>query len=87
LLPRMQHAWESLDPIREAIPVAPIEAARKLYYDDLLYSATDIRALTETVGTDRVMTGADYTFAIMDADSAMRVADLGLTGAALPHSI
>ena len=83
LLPRMQFAWETLDALREAVPVAPVEAARTLYYDDLLYSATAIHALIDTVGEDRVMIGTDYPFAIMDADPAARVASLGLSAATL----
>jgi aminocarboxymuconate-semialdehyde decarboxylase len=81
LLPRMQHAWECQHALREAIPVAPVDAARTLYYDDLLYSATAIRALIETVGDDRVMMGTDYPFAIMDTDPVARVASLGLSDA------
>ncbi|CAG4917268.1 amidohydrolase family protein [Paraburkholderia gardini] len=81
LLPRMQFAWECQRGLREAIPVAPMEAARGLYYDDLLYSATAIRALVDTVGDDRLMIGTDYPFAIMDADPAGRVASLGLSDA------
>lgn len=79
MLPRMQFAWECQRGLREAIPVAPIEAARALYYDDLLYSATAIRALIETVGADRLMIGTDYPFAIMDTDPVTRVASLGLS--------
>ncbi|WP_158935599.1 amidohydrolase family protein [Burkholderia sp. S171] len=81
VLPRMQYAWECQRALREAIPIAPVDAARALYYDDLLYSATAIRALIETVGEDRVMIGTDYPFAIMDADPAARVVSLGLSDA------
>ncbi len=83
VLPRMQFAWETLGALREAMPVAPVEAARALYYDDLLYSATAIQALIETVGENRVMIGTDYPFAIMDADPAARVESLGLSAATL----
>ncbi|MFM0339949.1 amidohydrolase family protein [Paraburkholderia fungorum] len=83
MLPRMQFAWETLGALREVMPAAPVEAARTLYYDDLLYSATAIHALIDTVGEDRVMTGTDYPFAIMDADPAARVASLGLSAATL----
>ncbi len=82
LLPRMQFAWECQDALREAIPVAPVDAARTLYYDDLLYSTTAIHSLIETVGANRVMIGTDYPFAIMDPDPAARVAALGLSDAA-----
>lgn len=77
MLPRMQFAWDCQPALREAVPVAPVEAARTLYYDDLLYSATAIRALVETVGSERVMIGTDYPFAIMDTDPAARVDTLG----------
>ncbi len=82
VLPRLQYAWECQRALRDAIPFAPVDAARTLYYDDLLYSATAIRSLIETVGQDRVMIGTDYPFAIMDADPAARVASLGLDEAA-----
>lgn len=78
LLPRMQFAWERQHNLREAMPVAPMEAARSLYYDDLLYSALAIRALIDTVGGDRVMIGTDYPFAIMDSDPVGRVESLHL---------
>jgi len=82
LLPRMQFAWECQEALREAISVAPVDAARMLYYDDLLYSTTAIRALIEMVGADRVMIGTDYPFAIMDTEPAARVAALGFSAAA-----
>ncbi|WP_414439756.1 amidohydrolase family protein [Burkholderia sp. 22PA0106] len=78
LLPRMQFAWERQIALREAIPVAPVDAARTLYYDDLLYGSVAIRSLLDTVGDDRVMIGTDYPFAIMDDDPAARVSALGL---------
>jgi aminocarboxymuconate-semialdehyde decarboxylase len=77
LLPRMQFAWERQPSMREAMPVAPMETAKALYYDDLLYSDTAIRALIDTVGNDRVMAGTDYPFAIMDHDPVGRVSSLG----------
>ncbi|RZT36842.1 amidohydrolase family protein [Cupriavidus agavae] len=80
LVPRMQFAWEKQGALRDAIALAPVEAARALYYDDLLYSPQAIRALVELVGDDRVMIGTDYPFAIMDADPAARIASLGLPG-------
>lgn len=79
LVPRMQFAWETQQALRDAIGVAPAEAARGLYYDDLLYSPAAIRALVDLVGEHRVMIGTDYPFAIMDPDPAARVASLELS--------
>ncbi len=82
LLPRMQYSWECQQALREAVPISPLQAARALFYDDLLYSATAIRALIAMVGHDRVMIATDYPFAIMDADPVGRVASLDLETAA-----
>ncbi|WP_066733225.1 amidohydrolase family protein [Cupriavidus sp. D384] len=81
LVPRMQFAWEKQSALRDAIELAPAEAARALYYDDLLYSPQAIRALVELVGDHRVMIGTDYPFAIMDPEPAARIASLGLPNA------
>jgi aminocarboxymuconate-semialdehyde decarboxylase len=78
LLPRMQFAWERQHRLRESMPVSPMEAARSLYYDDLLYSGLAIRTLIDTVGGDRVMIGTDYPFAIMDGNPVGRVHSLQL---------
>ena len=78
LVPRMQFAWEATPALREAMALAPNEAARRMFYDDLLYDAAAIRALMAMVGDSQVMVGTDYPFVIMDRDPAGRVASLAL---------
>ncbi|MGJ7505959.1 amidohydrolase family protein [Variovorax sp. GT1P44] len=78
LVTRMQFAWEATQALRDAIPLAPNEAARRMFYDDLLYDAAAIRALVAMVGDTQVMIGTDYPFAVMDRDPAGRVRSLGL---------
>lgn len=78
LVPRMQFAWEATQALRDAIELAPSDAARRMFYDDLLYDAAAIRALIAMVGETQVMVGTDYPFAVMDRDPAGRVSSLGL---------
>lgn len=78
LVPRMQFAWEATQALRDAIELAPNIAARRMFYDDLLYDAAAIRALIAMVGDTQVMVGTDYPFAVMDRDPAGRVDSLGL---------
>lgn len=78
ILPRLQHAWNSFDVIRQQIPQSPGELARRMYYDDLVYDNAAIGELLRTFGETQVMVGTDYPFAIMDNDPAGRVAALAI---------
>jgi aminocarboxymuconate-semialdehyde decarboxylase len=83
LLPRLQHAWQSLPPVRDALPMDPWQAARRMYYDDLVYDAPTIHRLIEVFGPTQVMAGTDYPFLIMDADPAQRLASLAVPAGVL----
>lgn len=78
LLPRLQHAWQALPALRDALPGDPQAAARRLYVDDLVYDADTLAHLLHVFGRDRVMVGSDYPFAIQDADPAGRLLELPL---------
>jgi len=83
LLPRMQHAWSAISSVREALPVEPAAAAKRMYYDDLVYDAAAIRHLIAVFGASQIMVGSDYPFSIMDPDPAMRLKSLELA----PHIV
>ncbi len=78
LLPRLQHAWRSLPPVRDALHGDPTEAARRMFYDELVYDADTIRRLIQVFGSSQIMAGSDYPFTIMDTDPAGRLDGLGL---------
>lgn len=83
LLPRLQHAWCTLPQVRERLPGEPALAARRMFYDNLVYDADAIHHLIRVLGSEQVMVGSDYPFAIMDNDPAGRLAALGLPDAVL----
>lgn len=70
LLPRLRHAWRTVPPVRGALAADPLDDARRLWVDDLVYDAATLRHLVEVFGADRVMAGTDYPFSIMDTDPA-----------------
>ena len=78
LLPRLQHAWEYLPPVRKLMPQAPGELARQLFVDDLVYDAATLRHLLSVFGPTQVMAGTDYPFVILDRDPAGRIDELDL---------
>jgi aminocarboxymuconate-semialdehyde decarboxylase len=78
LLPRLQHAWKSLPPVRTAIPADPTRIARRMYFDDLVYDAASIHRLIDVFGASQILVGSDYPFAITDDAPADRVESLNL---------
>ena len=78
LLPRLQHAWESLPTVRKLMPQAPRELVRQLFVDDLVYDGPTIRHLLAVFGPTQVLAGTDYPFLSLDRDPAGRIDDLDL---------
>jgi aminocarboxymuconate-semialdehyde decarboxylase len=78
LLPRLQHAWNTLPQVRDHLPMEPLAAARSMFYDNLVYDSDAIHHLIRVFGGSQVMAGTDYPFAIMDTDPAGRLKRLGL---------
>jgi aminocarboxymuconate-semialdehyde decarboxylase len=78
LLPRLQHAWNTLPAVRNALPSDPTSTARRMYFDDLVYDAASIHRLIDVFGASQILVGSDYPFAIMDDAPADRVESLNL---------
>ncbi len=80
VLSRMQHAWSLMTPIRGAFD-EPRVAARRLFYDTLVYDQTTLKFLIDSFGLNQLMVGTDYPFAIMDMIPTKRIAKLALSEA------
>ena len=79
VLPRLQHSW-SIDPaLRERVPSAPTETARRLYYDSLVYSETALRFLIAQFGVTQIVIGTDHPFGIMEKRPVARIDQLALS--------
>jgi aminocarboxymuconate-semialdehyde decarboxylase len=78
MLPRLQHAWTQMPHVRQLMEQSPLEMARRLYVDDLVYDGTALRYLLATYGDTQVMAGTDYPFAILDKEPANRIDELQL---------
>jgi len=81
LLPRQQHRWEQLSPIRKLFGQLPRELFRQLFVDDLVYDAKTIRILLQVFGTTQALALTDYTFAITDREPSRRIDQLTLDAA------
>lgn len=62
LLPRLQQGWHTFPALREQVPEAPVEQARRLYYDTLVFDAPTLQHLVAQFGPHSLMLGSDYPF-------------------------
>ena len=60
LLARGQDAYAKRKPVQDLLPNAPMDYARRLYYDDLAFSIPSLRFVIDSVGASQVMVGSDY---------------------------
>jgi aminocarboxymuconate-semialdehyde decarboxylase len=67
LLPRLVHAWNMFPKAKESLAESPEIAAKRFYYDELVFSPRAIRFLVDTYGETQVCVGTDYPFALGDA--------------------
>lgn len=88
LLPRLQQGWGVFPALKEAVSEAPIEQARKLFYDTLVFDQRTLRYLADSFGTSQLMVGTDYPFNFHDRTPVERIEASGFdegTVAALVH--
>lgn len=78
LLPRLAHARGAFPALQACMPLPPLDYARRLYVDDLVYDAATLKHLLATFGASQVMVGTDYPFAIMERDPQGRLAEAAL---------
>ncbi|MEC9341111.1 MAG: amidohydrolase family protein, partial [Pseudomonadota bacterium] len=81
VLPRLQHGWQAMG--EKLFPRAPVDYAREMYYDTLVYDDGALRHLIETYGVSQLMVGSVYPFIIREPNPGERPAGLGLNAAEL----
>ena len=76
LLPRLQRAQAVFPALREAITATPMEQAKRLFYDGLVFDAGALQHLVATVGDSQVMVGTDYPFAFSETDPVTAISQV-----------
>ncbi len=73
LLPRLQQSWSVFPALREQVGQAPLEQARRLYFDSLVFDEPTLRHLVATFGDTQLMLGTDYPFNFHERAPVSRV--------------
>jgi len=80
LLARLDYIWSISPQLSKTIKRRPIELARGLYYDTLVYDAATLRFLIDVLGETQFIVGTDYPFSIYDRSPIARIETLELPG-------
>lgn len=78
-LGRSDRAWK-VRPEARGCAAPPSSYLRKIWFDSLIHSPSELRALAEAAGADRVLLGSDYPFDMGSEDPVGEVRAAGLTG-------
>jgi aminocarboxymuconate-semialdehyde decarboxylase len=68
LVPRLVHAWHKAPKARESLKESPAVAAKRFYYDQLVFDPKAVRFLVESFGKSQICVGTDYPFAMGDSE-------------------
>ena len=81
LLPRLVHAWNKVPKARESLNESPAVAAKRFYYDELVFDPEAVKFVVKTFGATQVCVGTDYPFAMGDFEPMKTLAAANLDAA------
>ena len=81
LLPRLQQGWGVFPALKEQVSEAPVEQARRLFYDTLVFDGPALRYLVDTFGAGQLLVGTDYPFNFHDRTPVQRIEAAGFDAA------
>ena len=65
---RIDHAWGARSDSHGNLPHPPTTYLKKIYFDTVVFTPHQLRALVETFGADHLIMGTDYPFDMADHD-------------------
>lgn len=77
LLPRLQQGRGVFPALQDAIAEPPVDQARRLFYDTLVFDAATLRHLAATFGDTQLLVGTDYPFNFHDRTPVQRIEEAG----------
>jgi aminocarboxymuconate-semialdehyde decarboxylase len=79
---RIDHAWGARADANAGLPKPPTHYLKKIYFDTVVFTPGQLKALVETYGADHVVLGTDYPFDMADFDPVEHVVSTGFDAAA-----
>ena len=79
MLPRIAHAWRMMPKAKETMPESPEVYAKKFFYDCVVFDPKLVKLLIESYGSDQILIGSDYPFAMGEGDPVGLIERCGLS--------
>ncbi|MDM0049424.1 amidohydrolase family protein [Variovorax sp. J22R115] len=87
LLPRLQQGWGVFPALKEQVQASPVEQARRLFYDTLVFDSSTLAHLVAQFGATQLMVGTDYPFNFHEHAPLARIESAGLGADVADHLI
>jgi aminocarboxymuconate-semialdehyde decarboxylase len=71
---RADHSWGARSDSRASLPHPPTSYLKKIYFDTVVFTPIQLRALVETFGIEHVIMGTDYPFDMLEYDPIGHIA-------------
>jgi len=78
VLDRFDHVWRNFPAMQEQVGTAPVDYARRFYYDTVTFSPAYVRYLAGRLGADRLVGGTDGPTEVGQKDFAKFIAETGM---------
>jgi aminocarboxymuconate-semialdehyde decarboxylase len=65
---RIDHAWGARSDAQGKLPKPPTSYLKKMYFDTVVFTPHQLRALVDTFGVDHVVLGTDYPYDMAEYD-------------------
>jgi aminocarboxymuconate-semialdehyde decarboxylase len=65
---RIDHAWGARSDAKDSLPKAPTTYLKKIYFDTVVFTPGQLKALVDTFGVDHVVLGTDYPYDMAEYD-------------------
>lgn len=80
---RIDHAWGARSDCQAGLPKPPTHYLRQVYFDTVVFTPQQLRALIETFGTDHVVMGTDYPYDMAEYEPLDHLMSAGLDSSAV----
>jgi aminocarboxymuconate-semialdehyde decarboxylase len=75
---RIDHAWGARADCKADLPKPPTHYLKKIYFDTVVFTPVQLRALIETFGADHVVLGTDYPYDMAEYEPIEHLVSSGL---------
>jgi aminocarboxymuconate-semialdehyde decarboxylase len=77
---RIDHAWGARSDCEANLPKPPTHYLKKVFFDTVVFTPHQLRALIETFGADHIVLGTDYPYDMAEYEPIEHLVSAGLDG-------